>query len=259
STHNTRIERLWVEVGSQFARRWRAFFSRLERLHHLKIKDPQHMWLLHFLFLDMINSDCDQFCADWNAKPLFGIASHRSPNDLRFIGQTEHGVYIDNLTGVHPDIIAEYYGAHGRLTHCVPGQTGARHSSDEDSNSDEHEGLLNPGPDVTHIEAAVEQNHGHNFNHEAVNVPESETPFATHADEVEFCAALVILQDSHVVPGGYGLLPDEWEDSTYPTLEVLRSSRRGRREITISLPETVWQPRAELWACAVELLVRLTE
>jgi hypothetical protein len=26
STFNTRIERLWVEVGSQFARRWRAFF-----------------------------------------------------------------------------------------------------------------------------------------------------------------------------------------------------------------------------------------
>ncbi|KAK7000661.1 hypothetical protein R3P38DRAFT_3616554 [Favolaschia claudopus] len=32
STRNTRIERLWVEVGSQFARRWRGFFLRLERL-----------------------------------------------------------------------------------------------------------------------------------------------------------------------------------------------------------------------------------
>jgi ABC-type Fe3+ transport system permease subunit len=28
STHNTRIERLWVEVGTQFARAWRAFFIR---------------------------------------------------------------------------------------------------------------------------------------------------------------------------------------------------------------------------------------
>ena len=25
-THNTRIERLWVEVGTQFARMWHAFF-----------------------------------------------------------------------------------------------------------------------------------------------------------------------------------------------------------------------------------------
>ena len=30
STHNTQIERLWVEVGTQFARSWRAFFFRLE-------------------------------------------------------------------------------------------------------------------------------------------------------------------------------------------------------------------------------------
>jgi hypothetical protein len=30
STHNTRIERLWVEVGTQFAQRWRGFFSQLE-------------------------------------------------------------------------------------------------------------------------------------------------------------------------------------------------------------------------------------
>jgi hypothetical protein len=35
STHNTRIERLWVEVGKEFARAWRAFFFRLERRHYL--------------------------------------------------------------------------------------------------------------------------------------------------------------------------------------------------------------------------------
>lgn len=71
---------MWVEVGSQFARRWRAFFYRLERLHLLNIEDPRHIWLLHSLFLDRINCDCDQFCADWNAKPISGIANHRSPN-----------------------------------------------------------------------------------------------------------------------------------------------------------------------------------
>ncbi|KAI0695885.1 hypothetical protein BC835DRAFT_1272659, partial [Cytidiella melzeri] len=256
STHNTRIERLWVEVGSQFARRWRAFFSRLERLHHLNIEDPQHMWLLHFLFLDMINDDCDQFCADWNAKPLSGIAGHRSPNDLIFIGQTKHGVYIDDLTNVHPDIIAKYYGVHGRLTHRTPGQTGAGHPSDEDTDDDNPD---SPRPGITQLEAAVEQNHGHNFNHEAVNVPQSETPFATRESEQVFRAALVIIQDSQVVPGGYGLLPDEWEDNTYPTLEVLRSGRRGRREITVSLAENIWRPRAELWARAIELLVQLAE
>ena len=35
STHNTQIERLWVEVGMQFTCSWHAFFFHLERLHHL--------------------------------------------------------------------------------------------------------------------------------------------------------------------------------------------------------------------------------
>jgi hypothetical protein len=35
STFNTQIEQLWVDVGTQFARHWHAFFFRLEHLHHL--------------------------------------------------------------------------------------------------------------------------------------------------------------------------------------------------------------------------------
>ena len=80
STRNTRIERLWVEVGSQFARRWRAFFYRLERLHWLDRKNPQHLWLVHYLFLDMINSDCRDFQEEWNAHPISGEGKDRSPN-----------------------------------------------------------------------------------------------------------------------------------------------------------------------------------
>ncbi|KIM60740.1 hypothetical protein SCLCIDRAFT_36106, partial [Scleroderma citrinum Foug A] len=58
STRNCRIERLWVEVGSQFARRWRAFFTCLERIHLLDAQNPTHLWLLHTLFLDDIGHDC---------------------------------------------------------------------------------------------------------------------------------------------------------------------------------------------------------
>ncbi|KAJ7798317.1 hypothetical protein B0H14DRAFT_2618014 [Mycena olivaceomarginata] len=43
STH-TPYPRLWVEVGSQFARRWRAFFYRLEALHGLDHTNPHHLW-----------------------------------------------------------------------------------------------------------------------------------------------------------------------------------------------------------------------
>lgn len=79
STRNNRIERLWVEVGAQFAHRWRAFFQRLEQLHGLDVQDESHLWLLHALFLDEINEDCEQFCSDWNSHPVSGVGHDESP------------------------------------------------------------------------------------------------------------------------------------------------------------------------------------
>jgi hypothetical protein len=85
STFNTRIERLWVEVGSQFARAWRAFFYRLERLHLLDRKDSSHLWLVQFLFLDSINKDCREFQRTWNAHPISGEGHNQSPNVCFFL------------------------------------------------------------------------------------------------------------------------------------------------------------------------------
>lgn len=85
STHNQRIERLWVEVGSQFGRRWRAFFERLEDEHHLDPKDPNHLWLLHYLFLDDLNMEAKAFQEDWNFHPISSSTGaartgNKSPN-----------------------------------------------------------------------------------------------------------------------------------------------------------------------------------
>lgn len=81
STRNTRIERLWVEVGTQFVRRWRAFFQRLERLHGLDAHNRIHLWLLHTLFLDQINEDCRDFQETYNSHPIAGQDTHdKSPN-----------------------------------------------------------------------------------------------------------------------------------------------------------------------------------
>jgi len=80
STRNTRIERLWVEVGTQFARRWRAFFLRLEHYHHLDRSNPHHLWLLHFLFMERINQDCQDFQREWNSHPISGKGGNQSPN-----------------------------------------------------------------------------------------------------------------------------------------------------------------------------------
>ncbi|KAG1886265.1 hypothetical protein F4604DRAFT_1572607, partial [Suillus subluteus] len=77
---NSRIEHLWVEVGTQFVRRWRAFFSRLERLHRLDIEKTGHLWLLQNLFLDAINDDCKTFREEWNLHPIAGPSTNnKSP------------------------------------------------------------------------------------------------------------------------------------------------------------------------------------
>lgn len=72
STHNTRIERLWVEVGRNFCRSWRAFFNRLEDQFGLDCSNPGHIWLLQTLFLDDLNTDCESFMSEWNSHPVSG-------------------------------------------------------------------------------------------------------------------------------------------------------------------------------------------
>lgn len=81
STHNTRIERLWGEVGRQFMRPWRAFFQRLRSQYFLRMSSPAHLWLLNQLFLPLINADCQRFMRQWNRHSIenSGI-QHMSPN-----------------------------------------------------------------------------------------------------------------------------------------------------------------------------------
>lgn len=82
STNNTKVERIWPEVGSQFARQWKGFFLRLERLHGLNRNNPHHLWLLHTLFLSSINDDCKKFAEVWNSHPISGHGHNQSPNVL---------------------------------------------------------------------------------------------------------------------------------------------------------------------------------
>jgi hypothetical protein len=54
---------------------------RLEREYHLDASNPSHIWLLHHLFLEDLNNDCDAFQENWNSKGVSGrITQHRSPN-----------------------------------------------------------------------------------------------------------------------------------------------------------------------------------
>ncbi|KAJ6528483.1 hypothetical protein B0H19DRAFT_968981, partial [Mycena capillaripes] len=225
STQNTCIERLWVEVGTQFARPWRAFFTRLERLHGLDHDSPQHLWLLHHLFLNEINRDCQSFREEWNLHPLSGNQNMgQSPSDIRFISQTQHGVHEDQ-PGVHPAILEEFYG----VQEDVEGEW-------------------------SDIDEMIADDQAADVRHAAVEVPAHCSPFSSEMEAV-FVEALQAFKDQEVLPEGYGLIPEELDGADYPARETINLGRGGKKT-SIVLPLDLWWPRALLWAQGLELLTR---
>ncbi|KAG1906383.1 uncharacterized protein F5891DRAFT_975775 [Suillus fuscotomentosus] len=206
STRNSRIERLWVEVGTQFVRRWRGFFTRLEQLHKLDVDKPGHLWLLSMLFLNALNDDCRQFQQEWNLHPIHGSDTRdRSPQDMRLLGQASLGIYEDEFEGICPTVLQRYYGIHGREVVCHRNQTGAGHPSDE---ADE--------PAEDDIIDRIEQEQANDVQHDAVEVPDSNTPFRNEEDESMFFEILEAVVMEGIVPEGYNLREgeDEYDENT---------------------------------------------
>ncbi|PBK96016.1 hypothetical protein ARMGADRAFT_924891 [Armillaria gallica] len=67
SVHNTRIERLWYEVTQDFGLKWKNFFLELEVHHGLDHTNANHIWLIHFLWLEAINTDTQEWAGMWNS------------------------------------------------------------------------------------------------------------------------------------------------------------------------------------------------
>ncbi|KAF8513075.1 hypothetical protein JB92DRAFT_2721892, partial [Gautieria morchelliformis] len=251
STHNTRFERLWVEVAKQFVRQWRGFFTRLERMHRLNCANPHHLWLLQHLFLDLINGDCDSFAQDWNLHPL-SEHSNQSPLDLRFINELLYGAAVEEFEDIDPDILQQYYSVLGNPTHRRSQQTGAGYPSDEeDSGSDAAIG--SDTGSVSDIEDSEENilqqtisSHIHaNVNHKVVKCPRSCCPFADPAHVMLLDAVLRDLRASGLIPVGYGLRTSEWVGEEYPASEWVRFGRN--KGVMVDLPSVIWMPRAIAW------------
>ncbi|KAK7030025.1 Integrase catalytic domain-containing protein [Favolaschia claudopus] len=214
STRNTRIERLWVEVGSQFARSWRGFFLRLERLHKLDRENPHHLWLLHDLFLDEINKDCDDFVDYWNHHPISGRGHDQTPMDMRTIGEVTDGRYMDDFDEIHPEILDRYEG--------------------EDN-----------------IDAAIAADQRSHVKHDPINVPKHETPFKSEYAMDVFRQALTQINAADIIPEHLGVSPNDWPEDGYPETELVKV---GRKDVEFTLPFPVWWPRAVLWARGLETM-----
>jgi hypothetical protein len=101
---------VWVDVGTQFARSWRAFFYRLENLHSLDPKNKAHLWLLHFLFLEDINKDFQAFVQNWNHHPISGEGHDKSPQvmfDIRSISVTSTKMSAPDPARRTPELLGQ--------------------------------------------------------------------------------------------------------------------------------------------------------
>lgn len=81
SVHNTRIERLWVDLTAQIGAKWSDFFSLLETHYGLDADNIHHLWLLHYLFLTELNREIDVFVETWN-NHLMNLPGQRTRTPL---------------------------------------------------------------------------------------------------------------------------------------------------------------------------------
>ncbi|KAF8058660.1 hypothetical protein FPV67DRAFT_1428128 [Lyophyllum atratum] len=108
SVHNVRIERLWVDVTAQVGATWAELFTLLEIRHGLDINNPQHIWLLHFLFLGTINQQLDFFTQSWNQHRIqIRGGPNRSPADMFGFDMIVHGIRGYQLPRLDDSIMTE--------------------------------------------------------------------------------------------------------------------------------------------------------
>ncbi|KAJ8094099.1 hypothetical protein PM082_023307 [Marasmius tenuissimus] len=98
SVHNVRIERLWGDVRANITSTWDERFTDLELNAALNIHNRNHIWLLHLLFLPIINEEMEFWYRSWNQHKIAvkGGAS-RSPEDMFGFDMLVHSFRGDNL------------------------------------------------------------------------------------------------------------------------------------------------------------------
>ena len=216
---------------------------------------------------------------------------------MHFLGLVKHGVYASNLDDEYADTNPRLLNRHYGTTYHNPKhrshQTGAGHPSDEDSsgsegsasdsdsdsmhvdvdNSDHESNVASESTtdsewsdsdepeldDTDDLEAHIAAFVACRVHGKEIVTPRNENPFESDADIETFNEALQSVQSEGIVPDGYGILPEEWDDDGYPTYEILKVGRRGTKQLRIALPHEIWKSRAELWTQALVVMTGLLE
>jgi hypothetical protein len=96
--HNVQIEHLWGDVTIQVDTFWAQMFTQLELQHGLDINNIHHIWLLHHLFLSIINQQLVFFADAWNQHHIqIRDGPNCSPADLFGFNMMVHSIHGDWL------------------------------------------------------------------------------------------------------------------------------------------------------------------
>ncbi|QRV90678.1 integrase core domain protein [Ceratobasidium sp. AG-Ba] len=287
STNNQKIERLWLDVGKQFARYWKAFFLRLELLHGLDRFNTHHIWLLHHLFLADINTDITSFADEWNVHgisgsktqgqspqvglmlTIVGVYALTTSKDLRFLGQLTEGVHEDVYADISPEILEQFLGVDdpgdfdettsGGDNELFPGSQSQFDITPEDPDDISLGDLSSEAVEIALFlreQLRIEQNK--HVRHPGVPVSSQACPFESNTDVQEFSDICHLALEDGFLPAGYGIQSTEWENGIYPGEQYIGTDRKVDQTLFIPLPHEIWYPRAAIWVIGLHVMNAMT-
>lgn len=79
--HNQRIERLWRDLNCHVLSHYREIFQTLEAEYFVDFNDSLSLFVLHYLYMDVINEELQLYQHAWN---IHGLRTERyqSPMNL---------------------------------------------------------------------------------------------------------------------------------------------------------------------------------
>lgn len=150
SVDNIRIERLWVDVVRNLVDKWASFFRDLETYDGLDTGLPAHIWLLHHLYLELINVELAAWADHWNNHPMDiserQISAHtrESPLSMYQFGHIRNGLRGYDLPSLPEDVPDEELADYGVDHEALEDQHILRSNVRNNQDEPEHAGPRRP-------------------------------------------------------------------------------------------------------------------